>query len=78
MIDVGFYEKKIKIFHGSAFLGLRGEVPSPIYGEGIVKFNASFGEGWFDIDKSYRAEFGENAEDCDRIEDLKNMYNENE
>ena len=48
------------------------------YGEGIVKFNASFGEGWFDIDKSYRAEFGENAEDCDRIEDLKNMYNENE
>ena len=78
MIDVGFYEQKIKIFHGSAFLGLRGEVPSPIYGEGIVKFNASFGEGWFDIDKSYRAEFGENAEDCDRIEDLKNMYNENE
>jgi len=78
MIDVGFYEQKIKIFHGSAFLGLRGEVPSPIYGEGLVKFNASFGDGWFDIDKSYRADFGEEAESCDDIYELKKMYNEDE
>ncbi len=76
IIDIGPIEEKIKIFHGSAFLGLQGELPAPAYGKGLAKFNASFGNGWFDVDKSYRVSFGKRPGSCDNLDNVKEMYDE--